>query len=232
MHSLKLGLILSALVLASCQHSRPEDTLYQVSTAHALSKGHYDGITTYKDIQAQGNFGIGTYHKVNGEMVAVDGQFFQISSDGTVQKTRPEQVAPYATVHKFSSNKTVELGSSQDYADLRQQLSTHIENKEQIYGIKIKAVCKRITLRAPKAQSKPYPPLADVIATQSIFEHENISGTLVGYYVPKYFGNIIIPGYHLHFISDHHTVGGHVLDLALMDGRLDLDPIHKITVSQ
>ena len=48
--------------------------------------------------------------------------------------------------------------------------------------------------------------------TQKAFVFENISGSLVGVYFPDYMDGINMPGWHLHFLSDDKTKGGHVFD--------------------
>ncbi|AKU98047.1 Alpha-acetolactate decarboxylase [Labilithrix luteola] len=60
----------------------------------------------------------------------------------------------------------------------------------------------------------PFPTLERATATQIEFTYTNITGTLVGFRLPAYLGTTNQTGYHLHFVSDDHTAGGHVLDVA------------------
>lgn len=71
---------------------------------------------------------------------------------------------------------------------------------------------------------KPYPKLADSVSKQAIFEFENVSGTLVGFRTPDYAKGINVPGYHLHFITENRSAGGHVLSLNLRMELLLLTP--------
>jgi len=52
------------------------DILTQVSTIDAILNGLYDGVITYGDLKQYGDFGIGTFNALDGEMVAVDGNFY------------------------------------------------------------------------------------------------------------------------------------------------------------
>jgi acetolactate decarboxylase len=61
----------------------------------------------------------------------------------------------------------------------------------------------------------PYPSLADVLANQTVFHYQDISGTLVGLWGPPDAAGLSSVGFHFHFISDDRTRGGHVLDLDL-----------------
>jgi hypothetical protein len=58
---------------------------------------------------------------------------------------------------------------------------------------------------------------------QTFFEYENIEGTMVGIYCPPYMSALNAVGWHLHFISDDKTKGGHVLDVNIADAVLTWD---------
>ena len=61
-------------------------TLYQVSTATALVAGIYQGAVRVGTLREHGDLGLGTFEDLDGEMVVVDGQFFQVRSDGSVRE--------------------------------------------------------------------------------------------------------------------------------------------------
>jgi acetolactate decarboxylase len=77
-----------------------------------------------------------------------------------------------------------------------------------------------ITLRSVHRQDPPYKPLADVVEGQSVWTHEEVSGTLVGVRSPGWAGGLNVPGYHRHFLSDDRMVGGHVLACRVREGRV------------
>jgi acetolactate decarboxylase len=72
-------------------------------------------------------------------------------------------------------------------------------------------------------QERPYPKLAGAVSNQTIFEFENVSGTLVGFRTPDFVQGINVPGYHLHFITANRSAGGHVLEFELENGTAALD---------
>jgi acetolactate decarboxylase len=55
-------------------------------------------------------------------------------------------------------------------------------------------------------------PLARAAAGEQTFSFENVIGTLVGFWSPRYASTLTVPGYHLHFLSNDRRMGGHVLD--------------------
>ena len=77
--------------------------------------------------------------------------------------------------------------------------------------------------RSVPAQKKPYPPLTEVTKDQPVFHLKDIAGTIVGFRSPAYVKGIGVPGYHLHFISDSFSSGGHILDFSLKQGTLGID---------
>ena len=54
-------------------------------------------------------------------------------------------------------------------------------------------------------------PLAKAATVQPEFEFHDVSGTLVGFWTPEYAKTLNVPGYHLHFLSKDHSMGGHLL---------------------
>ena len=87
-----------------------------------------------------------------------------------------------------------------------------------------------VRARSVPAQSPPYRPLAEVVADQHVFELEDVAGTMLGFRFPAYAEGIEVGGYHLHFISDDRTSGGHVLDSRPAGLRVRLDPSNDLHV--
>jgi acetolactate decarboxylase len=76
--------ILAVFLLVGTVHAQDRDVLYQLSSMAALKAGVYDGFRTYADVKQHGDFGIGTFEAINGEMIAVDGTVYQVKTDGHV----------------------------------------------------------------------------------------------------------------------------------------------------
>ncbi len=73
-------------------------------------------------------------------------------------------------------------------------------------------------------KSTPDTKFADVATHQPEYSRENVSGTIVGFWTPEIFHGVSVAGYHLHFISDDLTFGGHVMDFCYQrrnDPRLE-----------
>jgi acetolactate decarboxylase len=199
------------------------DTLYQVSTLGALKSGFYDGDISYAELGERGDSGIGTFESLDGEMVALDGTFYQVKVDGEVYGVDGEAIAPFAMVTFFDRDMEAKPAVGLDYPGLQAYLDGVLPSRNVFYAIKIEGRFSRVQARSVPAQEKPYPPLSEAIADQAVFELENVEGTMVGFWCPAYVGDINTPGYHLHFITSDLTAGGHVLDLLLGEVTVYID---------
>ncbi|MFT5171492.1 MAG: acetolactate decarboxylase [Candidatus Marinamargulisbacteria bacterium] len=229
MKTMVFFLLAMCLFSSGCQ-DKSRQTLWQIAPVHNLIQGDYSGKMNYKAVKKMGDFGIGTFQDIDGELVILDGHFFQIKSNGHVSEVSDQQTTPYASLHFFNADKEVKLRSQETFDVLQASLAQWVLPDGLVYGIKIRAQCRSIRLRSPRRQQKPYPALSKVLQTQSIFEPQNVSGTLVGYYSPSFLGRIIVPGFHFHFISDDGTIGGHVLDLNLEYGTVFFDTLDTVSL--
>src|SRR6202008_813171 len=80
----------------------PVHTLFQVSTSGALVAGVFDREVSVKSILEHGDFGLGTFANLNGEMVVLDGRAFQVLGTGRVLEATSDAGAPFAVVTRFS----------------------------------------------------------------------------------------------------------------------------------
>jgi acetolactate decarboxylase len=110
----------SAVVTAALsQHlDVPIHTLFQVSTSGALVAGVYSGVVSVKTILDHGDFGLGTFADLDGEMIVLDGRVYQVQGSGRVSEAPPEALAPFAVVTHLSPQVDAEIETIADFADL------------------------------------------------------------------------------------------------------------------
>ena len=74
----------------------PDDreVLYQVSTIDALMQGVFDGVQPVGEIRKHGDFGIGTFDALDGEMIVLDGVVYQAKADGHIYTAMPTARRP------------------------------------------------------------------------------------------------------------------------------------------
>ncbi|MDD1701568.1 MAG: acetolactate decarboxylase [Methanoregula sp.] len=191
-----------------------QDTLYQVSTIDALMQGVYDGNVTVGELKKHGDFGIGTFDRLDGEMIVLDGRVWQAKSDGTVIPATDNQTTPFATVTYFSTDiRQATTDRAMNYSGFAAAMAAQIPSHNMIYAVKIHDTFPSVTVRAIPAQEKPYPNLTVASQEQGVHTYTNVTGTVVGFYTPTFLKGLNAQGYHLHFLADDHLQGGHILDL-------------------
>lgn len=214
---------LFALLLTSCSVFQPRHTLTQTSTIDALLAGSYDGTMTCRDLLKKGDFGLGTFDHLDGEMLVLDGKVFQIKSDGKVYRPPLNLTTPFAAVCRFTPQNSFSLPINADMKAITRFLDQKVPDKNAFAAIKIRGTFQKMHTRSVPAQKKPYPLLADVAKHQPEFTMQDVSGTIVGLRSPPFVTGIGVPGYHLHFISDDHKQGGHILGFKLSRGTAFTD---------
>ena len=196
-------------------------TIFQVSTSGALVQGVYQGCVSIADLKRHGDFGLGTFEGLDGEMILLEGQCYQICSDGIVNKPSDTWLVPFAVVSHFVADQQQPLVQVRSWADLCGQID-HLRPSNNVFvGIRLHGVMDRIQVRVA-CKSEPGIDLVTATSHQAEFTFEKISGTLVGFWTPAYARAINVPGYHLHFLSDDRQQGGHVLDLQACNLELAL----------
>lgn len=214
-------LLLLSLGVQAGEDSR--DVLYQLSTIPDLSAGVYDGFRPYSHILAKGDFGIGTFEHLAGEMIMLDGVAYQALVDGRVLIADPTNAAPYATVTCFDTDQSDLVSRPLDYVALQQHLDSILHTRDIPIAVRIEGVFRYVRIRSVPAQERPYPPLAAAIEKQQVFELTNVTGTAVGFRFPASLGGVQAVGYHMHFLTKDAAAGGHILELQTDDVRVDVD---------
>ncbi len=225
-----LFLVFNLLMLAACSkaetvNANPEvrDTLYQVSTIGSLMAGNYDGIKTVEQVSQKGDLGIGTIDGLDGEMLMLEGVVYQVKDSGAVVKPGADATVPFTAVTFFDTDLSQNIEQVQNLDDLKAILDKMIIKKDRFYAFRIDGLFNTVQVRSVPKQSKPYPVLSEVTKKQAVFNYENLKGSLIGFWCPDYVGSVNVPGYHLHFISDDRTKGGHLLNVNISQATAKLD---------
>ncbi len=200
-----------------------QDVLYQVSTLDALMQGVYDGEITMDELLGHGDFGIGTFEDLDGEMVILDKTVYQVLSSGEVIETDSSVKTPFAMITDFDADIESDVSNISDYSQLKDKIDALLPSNNLFYAIKIEGTFTNVQVRSVPAQTEPYPVLADVASRQAIFDYNDVKGTLVGYWCPEYIDGVNLAGYHLHFLSDDNSMGGHLLECSIKEGVISID---------
>lgn len=186
-------------------------SFYQHSLFSALMAADFYGSITFEELLKHGNFGLGTFHAGDGELIVLDGQAYQMLSTGEVKLVSKDMTTPFASLTNFVSDSKFSFDEI-TFEQLEKQLLTKFPSLNIFYAIKISGAFKEISMRTITKQNEPFRALKEAAKSQKEVVLENVSGDLVVFWTPKFANNIIVDGFHAHFISSDRKIGGHVFN--------------------
>ena len=218
--SLALAICFTALTIAGCDSRASVPAVYQVSTLQALMMGAYEGQIPCGELSRYGTLGIGTFDGLDGELIMIDGIVYKATAEGSII-ANPSDTIPFANVTRFQPQTVLsDVEGPSSLEELHVFLDTKANSRNLLYAVRIDGEFQQVKVRSVPRQKQPYPPLVEAVKEQRTFDRQEVRGTLVGFRFPDYFIGLNMPGWHLHFISDDRSFGGHVL--ALGGGRMEI----------
>ncbi len=204
-----------------------ENVLYQVSSFNVFAAGNFERNITFAELAKYGDFGIGTLNGLNGEMIAMNGIFYQIPVTGIPVEVSFSEKTPYATVSFFNKDFTFQVENVSSYPNLVSKINSTLADYSLIYAIWIHGYFDFVKTRSVPMQYKPYTTLTEVVKNQTVFNLNGVEGTAVGFFFPDSLNGVDAVGYHLHFLTDDHTGGGHLLECSIKSANVEIASIEK-----
>ncbi|MFC6180642.1 acetolactate decarboxylase [Lactiplantibacillus daowaiensis] len=197
--------------------------LYQHSTVAALKAGVTAGNQTLATLLTHGDTGIGTADRAAGDVTILDGQAYQSQANGKTKALASSAKIPFAMLH--ANEPTIEQTfENVDYRVFEQQLLSLYPYKNLLVALRVTGTFTTVDLSVKRAE-----PAADD-STYRQFTGHNVTGTLVGYYVPTVYHGVTQTGFHLHFLNQDKTFGGHVTGYRIDTGLVQLQALASLQV--
>ncbi|MFA4922830.1 MAG: acetolactate decarboxylase [Ignavibacteriaceae bacterium] len=224
-----IKIFFSIFILTTILLPQKKDTniLYQYSVINALSASVYEGDLTVGELKKFGDFGLGTFNNIDGEMVVLDGKIYQIKTNGIPIEADKNLITPFAVVTFFRSDTTLEITNPQTFQQIKQIIDAAVPSENYLYAVKISGEFNKVKTRSVPKQQKPFPDLASVIKDQATFEKKTVSGTVIGFKLPEFIDGVNVKDFHFHFLSTDKNFGGHLLDLAIEKGKIEIGIIKE-----
>ena len=186
-------------------------TLFQVSSTGALVEGVSTGAVTVAELAEHGDFGLGTFSHFDGEMVVLDGRFYQVQGENAVTEAPRDALVPFAVVTHFEPDLKKTIEPFDTFDELSERLNALRSSENLIYAVRIRGILSHVKARAAcKIEGRAT--LAELAETQAVFEFDDMPCTIVGFWMPEYTSAVNVTGWHLHFLSDDRLHGGHILN--------------------
>src|SRR5438874_735965 len=121
-------------------------TLYQISTSSALVEGVYSGSVCSSVLLEHGDFGLGTFEGLDGEMVILDSQIYQVAD--RVRHRTDDFLVPFASITHFRARSSFEIDNVAclkgiDLACDQQRISDNL-----FYALRLDGIFETIHARA------------------------------------------------------------------------------------
>ncbi|KAF4457095.1 alpha-acetolactate decarboxylase [Fusarium austroafricanum] len=200
--------------------------LFQYSVVSALMDGVAETGITLLELLAYGDHGLGTFRRMVGEMIILDGVIYDMKPDGSVvaldSDACAKQSAPFAMITHFEPTATAlkQIPSKDSLTETLSQLLPGTKNHYLAY--RVEGIFKSVTVRTVGGQQSPGESLAELGKRQASHTFNDIEGTIIGFRSPAFMQGISVAGDHLHFLAANRESGGHVLALE-GDGDLEIN---------
>ncbi len=217
----------------SRKKSKPmkNSSLYLCAPVNALVEGIFEEKVPFSEVKEHGDFGLGTFDGLDGEMVMLDGSIYQIDGQGRVKVIDDETaLTPFVCVTFFRPLSVENLNTVMGYHDFEKWLQMLMPSPNIFYAFRIEGLFKRVKVRSVSKQDS-LRPLVEIAAEQSIFNFENVQGTVAGFYTPSFMASLNVPGLHLHFLSADRAGGGHLLECEPEQVEVAVQLINRLEMS-
>lgn len=211
-----------------------KNKLFQVSTLQALAMGYTRAVMPVRELMQHGNFGLGTFVDLNGEMIVLDGTCYQADADGNTHTVPGDIDVPFAAVAFLEEERWITLPENLDYDRLKDELNNRIEEGfglNSMHMVRIDGYFEEVRARSEEPYRSQHVSLKEILSkTQKDFTFRELKGTLVCVYFPDYMDGINAPGWHLHFLSEDRAYGGHVFGFKMTHGTAVIDKIQNLEI--
>ena len=207
------------------------DEIFQYYTWSTFSERKFDGNISFAELKKYGNFGIGTFNALDGEMLLLYGALYKFEASGNAIHVPDDLMTPFATVKYFVPDDSILCGRFDSIGKLNDFLQQQISGDTLLAALLITGRFDSVVTRSIPRQERPYPEIEKVVKAQVVSEFKNIDGILVGFYFPPKFTGINFPGFHFHFITGDMKYGGHLIDCKLSECKILIDKSNKLLIT-
>ena len=204
--------LVAGVPLASANSApTPTGWVAQVGTFDYLVQPDYDGLADLRDVVGSSTIGLGTFDRLDGELVMIGGTVYRVGTDGVPRKASLSRSTPWFEGVRFTPQASMRLDEGTECSSLAPLVDELAGTSQGMVAVRLIGTFSVLTARSVPAQSQPYPPLSEVVANQTVFPLQDVAATLVGFRTGADLLGIGAPGLHLHGLTRARDAGGHIL---------------------
>ncbi len=158
-------------------------TLFQVSTSGAIVEGVFGGVVSVGTLREHGDFGLGTFVDLDGEMIVLDGEVYQMRSDGTIRIPRRSRAGSVRDRHPASPRTRRCRWPPSPRSRPSPRISTRGGTDNLFFAALIRGRFSRLHVRIA-CKADEHETLVEATSHQAEFSYTDIDGTLLGFWRP------------------------------------------------
>jgi alpha-acetolactate decarboxylase len=199
-----------------------DNEIYQYSLLNALMDGVCETGIPVSKLVSKGNQGLGTFVRMNGELVFLDGKVYQLQAEGNVREAGPDEQIPFAVSTNFvpQATRQVRLKDKHDLDQVLTDLKPDADNLFMTY--RMHGTFNYLKCRTVRGQEFKGQRLSELGKKQSVETYHDVKGTIVGFRTPENWQGFNVAGQHLHFLEADLKAGGHVLEITAEDVEMQM----------
>ena len=218
-----IALVASVPLATADEAPTPAGWVSQIGTFDYLVQPDYDGLAPVRDGVRGATIGLGTFDRLDGELVLIGGTTYRVGIDGIPRVVSTSRTTPWVEAVRFTPQASMRVPAGTECSALAPLIDDLAGTTGGMVAARLIGTFDVLTARSVPAQSQPYLPLADVVATQTVFPLTDVSATLVGFRTGPDLMGVGAPGLHLHGLTKARDAGGHILGCTVgTDVRLSI----------
>lgn len=206
-----VGLVAAVPLATATAAKEPVRWVSQVGTYDYLIQPDYDGIAPLRDVVGDSTIGLGTFDRLDGELIMIGGIVYRVGTDGLPRKVSLSRTTPFFEGVRFIPQETLTIPAGTACSALAPIVDQLAGTTQGMVAVRLIGTFTMLTARSVPAQSEPYPPLSQVVAEQTVFPLADVRATLVGFRTGPDLLGVGAPGLHLHGLTADRSAGGHIL---------------------
>jgi acetolactate decarboxylase len=218
-----IALVASVPLATADDAPTPAGWVSQIGTFDYLVQPDYDGLAPVRDGVRGATIGLGTFDRLDGELVLIGGTTYRVGIDGIPRVVSTSRTTPWVEAVRFTPQASMRVPAGTECSALAPLIDDLAGTTGGMVAARLIGTFDVLTARSVPAQSQPYLPLAEVVATQTVFPLTDVSATLVGFRTGPDLMGVGAPGLHLHGLTKARDAGGHILGCTVgTDVRLSI----------
>ena len=133
-------------------------TIFQVSTTGALVEGVYQKAVSSHQLLQYGDFGLGTFENLDGEMVVLDGEMYQTTGDGVCRRVTADVGTPFAVVLYFKGDVSWSVDEVLTFNQIMETCDQHRDTNNLFYAFRVDGRFSHVRTRAMQPAAPKGPP--------------------------------------------------------------------------